>query len=153
MTIDIVVPPSSLGPRRTGDLLCRALIDDGVDARLVDRPSGPLANVHLSNSSRGLLVPLARRRGCLVTLHDVVPRQPKIRPVVLPVLRRVLPRHRVLVHSHYAADVLRAQGIEQDIGIVPLAMPVEQQSPGAREAAHDELLAGSPRPRPRPWPP
>ena len=143
MTIEIVVPPSSLGPRRTGDLLCRALIDDGVDARLVDRPSGPLANVHLSNSSRGLLVPLARRRGCLVTLHDVVPRQRKIRPLVLPVLRRVLPRHRVLVHSRYAADVLRAQGIEQDIGIVPLAMPVEQQSPGAREAAHDELLAGS----------
>lgn len=146
MTVEIVVPPSSLGPRRTAGLLCRGLVDDGVDARLVDRPSGPLANVHLSNSSRGLLVPLARRRGCLVTLHDVVPRHPRIRPVMLPVLRRVLPRHRVLVHSRYAADVLRAQGIEQDIGIVPMVMPVEHQSPAAREAAHDELLAGSPGP-------
>ena len=141
MTVEIVVPPSSLGPRRAAGILHRGLVADGVDARLADRPSGPHANVHLANSSRSLLLPLARRRGCLVTLHDVLPRHPRVRPVLLPVLRRVLPRHRILVHSRHAADVLRAHGIDQDVGIVPMVMPVEP--PVDRAAARHQLLAGS----------
>lgn len=146
MTVDIVVPPSSLGPRRAADLLCQGLVADGVDARLVDRPGDGPANVHLSNSSRALLVPLARRRGWLVTLHDVVPRDRRARRLLVPVLRRVLARHRVVVHSRHAAHLLRAHGFGGEVGVVPLALPVSPPSPRDRLAARDELLAGSPGP-------
>jgi len=143
MSVEVAVPLSSIGPRRAADLLCTGLVADGVDAVLVERPAGPRANVHLSNSSRGLLVPLARRRGCLVTLHDVVPRDRRVRPFLQPVMRRVLDRHRVVVHSRHAADLLRAQGYDRPVGVVPLALPVVAPSPQARGAAHDELRAGA----------
>ncbi len=146
MTIDVAVPDGSVGPRRAADLLCRGLVEAGVDARLVARPHGSRANVHLSNSSRELLVPLARNRGWLVTLHDVVPRDRRLRTILLPVLRRVLARHRVVVHSRHAADLLHGYGIDQPTGVVPLALPVTPLPDGARPAAREELLSGSPGP-------
>lgn len=125
MTIDLVVPPDSLGPRRNAELLTRGLVARGIDARLVDHPRlGRRANVHLSNSSRSLLLPLARQRDCLVTLHDVVPRDRRLRRVLNPVQFRILRRHRVIVHSRHAADLLRDQGCSATVGVVPLALPV-----------------------------
>jgi glycosyltransferase involved in cell wall biosynthesis len=141
VTLDIVVPPSAVGPRRAADLIRRGLVGRGVDARLLDRPEGPRANVHLANSSRSLLLPLARRRGDLVTLHDVVPRDARVRPVIVPLMRRVLRRHHVVVHSRHAADLLRLRGFAPPVGIVPLANTVVPVSDADRARTRRELGA------------
>ena len=121
MILQIAVPSRSLGPRRAASHLAQALVADGFSARLVDRPGRDgRVNAHLSNSSRSLLLPLARRRGCLVTLHDVVPRDSRVRKSLSPVVLRVLRRHRVVVHSRHAADLLRENGFDEPVGVVPL---------------------------------
>ncbi|HEY6417299.1 MAG TPA: glycosyltransferase, partial [Acidimicrobiales bacterium] len=73
----------------------------------------------------------------------VVPRDRRARRVLLPILRRVLDRHRVVVHSRHAADLLHRHGFDQQVGVVPLALPVVALAPDARAGARDELLAGS----------
>jgi glycosyltransferase involved in cell wall biosynthesis len=141
--LQIAVPSTSLGPRRAASHLAEALVADGFDARLVERPGrdGRL-NAHLSNSSRSLLVPLAGRRDCLVTLHDVVPRDSRVRKALVPMLLRVLRRHRVVVHSRHAADLLRENGFDEPIGVVPLHLPVERPSDATRFAERSRLLRG-----------
>jgi glycosyltransferase involved in cell wall biosynthesis len=123
--LEVAALPKSLGPHRAADLLTRALSARGIDARLVEHPrAGGMCNIHLANSSRSFLATLARRRGCLVTLHDVVARNPRVRRALRPVMTSVLRRHRVVVHSRHAADLLRGIGNRGDIGIVPLVCPV-----------------------------
>jgi glycosyltransferase involved in cell wall biosynthesis len=141
--LQIAVPPRSLGPRRAASHLADMLEADGFSVRLVDHPGHDgRVNAHLSNSSRSLLLPLARRRGCLVTLHDVVPRDSRARKALSPVVLRVLRRHRVVVHSRHAADLLRASGLEAPVGVVPLRMPVEPPTEDVRLAERARLLAG-----------
>jgi glycosyltransferase involved in cell wall biosynthesis len=123
--LEVAALPRSLGPHRVADLLAHSLSERGVDARLVEHPQARgMCNVHLANSSRPFLALLARRRGCLVTLHDVVARNPHVRRALQPVVTTVLRRHRVVVHSWYAADLLRGIGYRRDVGIVPLVNPV-----------------------------
>jgi glycosyltransferase involved in cell wall biosynthesis len=143
MILQIAVPPRSLGPRRAASHLADVLTAAGFSARLVDHPErdGRL-NAHLSNSSRSLLLPLARRRGCLVTLHDVVPRDSRARKALTPVMLRVLRRHRVVVHSRHAADLLWENGFDDPVGVVPLRLPVEQPPEDVRLAERARLLGG-----------
>jgi glycosyltransferase involved in cell wall biosynthesis len=143
MILQIAVPPRSLGPRRAASHLADVLAAAGFSARLVDHPErdGRL-NAHLSNSSRSLLLPLARRRGCLVTLHDVVPRNTRVHKGLSPVVLRVLRRHRVVVHSRHAVHLLRENGFDEPVGIVPLRLPVEPPPEGVRLAERARLLRG-----------
>ena len=143
MTIQVSAPPTSLGPWRAARQLAELLAAHGVNARFVDRPrrTGRL-NAHLSNSSRSLLLPLARRRRCLVTLHDVVPRDPRLRATLFPVILRILRRHRVVVHSHHAAGLLRDLGFDDPVGVVPLFHSVTRPTEEARLAERARLLRG-----------
>lgn len=143
MILQIAVPSTSLGPRRAAGHLAEVLVSDGFDARLVERPGrNGWLNAHLSNSSRSLLLPLARRWHCLVTLHDVVPRDTRVRKALLPMLLRVLRRHRVVVHSRHAANLLRENGFDEPIGVVPLHLPVERPTDATRLAERSRLLRG-----------
>jgi glycosyltransferase involved in cell wall biosynthesis len=141
--LQIAAPSKSLGPRRAASHLAEALVADGFSAQLVERPGRDCrVNAHLSNSSRSLLLPLGRRRGCLVTLHDVVPRDSRLRKALSPIVLRVLRRHRVVVHSHHAADLLRENGFDESVGVVPLFHLVEVPTEGARLAERSRLLRG-----------
>jgi glycosyltransferase involved in cell wall biosynthesis len=141
--LQVAAPSRSLGPRRAASHLVDALVADGVRAQLVARPGRDgSVNAHLSNSSRSLLLPLARRRGCLVTLHDVVPRGTRVHSALSPVVLRILRRHRVVVHSHHAANLLRENGFDQPVGVVPLFHSVERPPDEARLAERSRLLRG-----------
>jgi glycosyltransferase involved in cell wall biosynthesis len=143
MILQIAAPSRSLGPRRAASHLADALVADGFRARLVDRPARDgRVNAHLSNSSRSLLLPLARRRGCLVTLHDVVSRDSRVRKALSPVVLRILRRHRVVVHSHHAANLLRENEFDDPVGVVPLFHAVERPTEDARLAERSRLLHG-----------
>jgi glycosyltransferase involved in cell wall biosynthesis len=143
MDLQIAAPSRSLGPRRVASYLAEALVADGFSARLVERPElGGRLNAHLSNSSRSLLVPLARRRRCLVTLHDVVPRSSGAHRALSPIVLRILRRHRVVVHSRHAADLLREIGFDDPVGIVPLCQHVDEPTEQARLAERARLLRG-----------
>ena len=123
--LEVAALPRSLGPHRVASLLTHSLNERGIGARLVEHPRARgMCNVHLANSSRPLLALLARRRGCLVTLHDVMARNPHVRRALQPLMTTVLRRHRVVVHSRHAADLLRGIGYREDVGIVPLVCPV-----------------------------
>lgn len=139
--LEVAALPKSLGPRRVAELLATSLADCGVDTRLVERPRARgMCNVHLANSSRSFLAMLAWRRGLLVTLHDVLARNPHVRRVLQPMLLRVLQRHRVVVHSRYAADLLHRIGYSEPVGIVPLVNPVIVPDDEARIDLRRSLL-------------
>ena len=141
--LQVAAPPKSLGPRRAASHLVDVLVADGVAAELVARPRRDgRVNAHLSNSSRSLLLSLARRRGCLVTLHDVVPRSTRLHTALSPVVLRILRRHRVVVHSVHAANLLRENGFDQPVGVVPLFHLVERPAEEARLAERARLLRG-----------
>jgi glycosyltransferase involved in cell wall biosynthesis len=141
--LQVAAPPRSLGPRRAASHLVDVLVADGVRAQLVARPGRDgRVNAHLSNSSRSLLLSLARRRGCLVTLHDVVPRSTRLDAALSPVVLRILRRHRVVVHSSHAANLLRENGFDHPVGVVPLFHLVERPAEEARLAERSRLLRG-----------
>lgn len=139
--LQVAAMPKSLGPRRVADLLADSLCARGVEARLVVRPGATgRCNVHLANSSRSFLAVLARRRGWLVTLHDVMARDPRVRRALQPVMTRVLARHHVVVHSRFAADLLRDVGYRGHLGVVPLVNPVVVPDEPTRLALRSRLL-------------
>lgn len=106
--VRIVAPAGAGGIRRSAEDLAAALGAIGVAAAVVDRAGGTgPAHFHYGNSCRSVLRQLARRRGDLVTVHDVVPRDRRLRLLVPPVAARVLGRHHLVVHSAHAADLLR----------------------------------------------
>lgn len=143
MTLQIAAPSRSLGPRRAASHLADVLAADGFSVQLVERPGhGGRLNAHLSNSSRSLLLPLARRRSCLVTLHDVVPRSSRAHRVLSPIVLRILRRHRVVVHSRHAADLLHENGFDDPLGVVPLFHLVDRPTEDARLAERSRLLRG-----------
>jgi glycosyltransferase involved in cell wall biosynthesis len=141
--LQIAAPSKSLGPCRAARHLADVLVADGFSARFVEYPrrSGKL-NAHLSNSSRSLLLPLARRQHCLVTLHDVLPRDARVRKALSPVMYRILRRHRIVVHSRHAAALLRDNGFDDPVGVVPLFHLVNQPTEDARLAERARLLRG-----------
>lgn len=116
----------------------------GVPVRVVAEPdgTGPV-NFHVGNSNRSLLPSLARRRGDLVTVHDVVPRGRWVRYLLAPAQARVLARHRVVVHSQYSADLLRRYVAHLEPLVIPLSHHVTrgQGSPGWRRDGSDRRVA------------
>jgi glycosyltransferase involved in cell wall biosynthesis len=101
--------PKSLGVVRYVDDLALALGDLGVNYRPAARPSAGLGiHLHLANSSRTVLWHAAGMRApYVVTVHDVLPRTPALRPcyrgAVYPLLRRAAA---TIVHSEFAAALL-----------------------------------------------
>lgn len=84
----------------------------------------PPAHVHLGNSSRRVLPALARRRGDVVSLHDVVPRHRGLRPWLGRMQARILRRHHVIVHTAHAADLLARVGGPAPVGLICHLAPV-----------------------------
>jgi glycosyltransferase involved in cell wall biosynthesis len=105
--------PKSLGVVRYVDDLAPAMGELGVDYRPAARPSTGLGvHLHLANSSRSVLLHAAGMRApYVVTVHDVLPRTPALRPcyrgAVYPLLRRAAA---TVVHSEFAAALLARLG-------------------------------------------
>jgi len=106
--VHIVAPRGAGGIRQSADDLAETLAAIGVDAVVGERPPAGPAHLHYGNASRPLLRFLARRRGDLVTIHDVVPRTRMLRAVLPRVSGPVLARHHLVVHSRHAAGLLAA---------------------------------------------
>lgn len=105
--------PKSLGVVRYVDDLALALGELGVEYRPATRPApGLSAHLHLANSSRNVLRHAAGLRApYVVTVHDVLPRTPALRPwyrrAVYPLLSRAAV---TIVHSEFAATLLAGLG-------------------------------------------
>src|SRR5205085_76237 len=107
--------------------LAAALAAEGVDYRPVSAPSpGTLAHLHLGNSSRRVVWQALRLPvPYLLTVHDVLPRSAALRlfyrACVYPLcIRRAAA---VIVHSHYAADLLTAEAGVDPARITVVAHP------------------------------
>jgi glycosyltransferase involved in cell wall biosynthesis len=130
----------SIGVAWYVDRLAGALAEIGVDYRPCARASrGSAAHLHLANSSRGVLWGAATSPSPLLTLHDVVPRTnallPGYRRLVYPLLRRAAV---TIVHSRFAADLLRRMGGEgKRVEVIP--HPVATFASLDREAARRAL--------------
>jgi glycosyltransferase involved in cell wall biosynthesis len=136
-TIALVAPPSSLGIRWYAGELTGSLIELGQPVRLVDRAQGRhRLHLHLGNSTRSLIPAAARAaRPGLVTVHDVVPRDQRLRRFSRLIVPPVLAGHQLVAHSRYAEDLLRSIGVRGQVHVIRC---------GARErrvpAADVELL-------------
>lgn len=149
-TIQLLAVPGSLGIRRHAEELATALRNMGQPARVAARLDGP-EPVHFDfgNASRSLLPSMARRRGDLVTVHDVVPRAGWVRYLLAPAQARVLARHHVVVHSQYSAQLLRRYVPRLQPLVIPLAHQVKKgqgsQDNGLRQNKSDRrvvIMAG-----------
>jgi glycosyltransferase involved in cell wall biosynthesis len=105
--------PKSLGVVHYVEGLALALGELGVDYRPAARPSAGLGvHLHLANSSRTVLRHAAGMRApYVVTVHDVMPRTPALRPwysrAAYPLLRRAAA---TIVHSEFAATLVAGLG-------------------------------------------
>ena len=123
-----VLDPRSVGVARYTRSLAAALVDEGVDYRLVGRRDPTrAAHVHLANSSRSLLLQSRRAAAAfLVTVHDVVPRTRALLPVyrVLAYPQVTLLAAAVVVHSAWAAVMLRRHaGQPRRLEVLPHPAP------------------------------
>ena len=124
-----VIDPDSVGVRTYTERLAEALAQLGVNYRPSERPvDGARCHIHLANSTRSVIPHAARqRRPFLLTVHDVVPRTPALRPlhraVVVPLCTRRASR--VIVHSKHAARLLaRTSTVAWDsVEVVPHPAP------------------------------
>jgi glycosyltransferase involved in cell wall biosynthesis len=113
---------SSIGVSRYCDRLANALAELGVDYALEERPvRGRSAHFHVANSSRHAILHARRASRYLVTLHDVLPRtrllEPAQRALVYPVVSRA---RATIVHSRFAADLLRSLGVRTErLEVIP----------------------------------
>jgi glycosyltransferase involved in cell wall biosynthesis len=142
MIVTAIRNEGSVGIERYVRHLADALDARGVEYLPSDRPQ-TANHWHLANSSRGAIVQAPRqRRPYVVTVHDIEPRTrlllPAYRRFVYPMV--VAHAARVVVHSAFAADLLRRH-IDlppSRVEVVPHAAPV----PRVRDrAAARELLA------------
>jgi glycosyltransferase involved in cell wall biosynthesis len=142
-----VAPPRSLGIRWYAQTLVTAMRADGLDLRLTDRaPGRERLHLHLGNSTRSLIpAVMVARRPALVTVHDVVPRDPRLRPPWRVIAPRLFAGHRLIAHSQYARSMLRGLGVAVPVDVVRLAV-AEQRLPAERMAAARAELAPDGRP-------
>lgn len=125
--IGAVRSPRSVGVVWYVDRLTGFLSELGVDYRPCERPlRGFPAHLHLANSSRRVIWNTATAPSPIVTVHDVVPRTrallPWYRRFVYPLLRRATV---TIVHSRFAADLLRRAGGEQRrVEVIPHPAPI-----------------------------
>lgn len=111
----------SVGLRAYCEDLATALGQAGVTAELAERPSAAAAGLHfhLSNSTRHLIRHIALApKPSPVTVHDVVARDPRVRPFLAPVVVAALRGHRAFVHSRHAEEMLRAIGFRGSIDVI-----------------------------------
>jgi glycosyltransferase involved in cell wall biosynthesis len=123
LTVKAALNETSLGVARYSERLRVALNPHGIDYRLAPRPGrGGIAHLHLANSSRGVLASLAVRRApTIVTLHDILPRDPRLgvfyRRIVHPLLARRADI--IIVHSRYAATLLSQTCHHRQVELIP----------------------------------
>ena len=135
--ISVVAPPGSLGIRWYAQSLVAAMRADDVDVRLADRaPGRERLHLHLGNSTRRLIpAAIVARRPSLITVHDVVPRDPRLRKPWRLVAPRLFAGHRLIAHSTYARSLLRGLGVRAPVDVVRLAINERRLS--------EELLAAT----------
>jgi glycosyltransferase involved in cell wall biosynthesis len=129
--------PSSVGVARYCGRLADALSSLGADYEPAARPlPGRETHFHLANSSRRTIPQALRTKRFVVTLHDVAPRTralvPLYRSLVYPhVVERAAA---VIVHSQFAAGLLRELGVEaRRVDVIP--------HPATRPASFDRARA------------
>lgn len=128
MNLAIVTSESSVGLWWYGRQLVAALNDRGHRAQIAARPgyAGTLNHFQLGNSSRNLLRYIALSRNDVITLHDVVARNRSLRPWLAALQTPLLKRHRVVVHSEFAAEMLRGLKFTGRVFVVPLGVTVRR---------------------------
>lgn len=146
-TLRVVAPATSLGLWWYAGDLTRTVRASGLPAELVESAWRPeRAHWHLGNSSRGLIPWIATSGGRhVVTVHDVIPRDPRLRRPWSAVAPHLLRRHAVVVHSQHALGMLRSLGVRSDAHVVPLAVD-EVRLPDEQVAQWRAGLAAAGRP-------
>lgn len=140
--IAVVAPEGSLGIGRYARDLAAALVEAGLDAATATSlgPSGSHDHAQLGNSTRGLLPPLATHSApLLVTLHDVVPRDPLARAALSWPQARILSRHRVVVHSRHAAELAARLGLREPADVVRFGATERRLPEDRRDGVRSEL--------------
>ena len=134
-----VVDPRSTGIRTYAEHLHEALALAGFDYELSRRSRlGAGAHFHLGNSTRALLPDMLRRREpFVVTLHDVLPRLPVLRPLYRALLLPAVLRRAscVIVHSEHAAELLTTNAFGRPpsrLEVIPHAAPTPSEASRAR---------------------
>lgn len=131
--VHMVSVPASAGIWRAADQMASAVRLAGRPADVVDRAATERNHFHLGNSTRGLVLPMARHVGSVVTVHDAIPRNPWVRRTLSPLQARFLRRFHVVTHSRHAADLLTAAGWRGEATIVPSLLPIGEIDPTAVE--------------------
>lgn len=119
-----VAPEGSVGIHQYAKRLVTAVRECGIECDLCARGGrdGRHAHFHLGNSTRVLYGDIMRAtRPSVVSLHDVIPRTPALRPILIPFQVRLLGPHVVIVHSRFAEDLLRQQGFRGECHVAHLA--------------------------------
>lgn len=139
--ISVVAPPGSLGIRWYGESLVAAMRADGVNVRLADRaPGRERLHLHLGNSTRALIpAVIVARRPSLITVHDVVPRDPRLRRPWRVIAPRLFAGHRLIAHSTYARSLLRGLSVRAPVDVVRLAITERRLSADLLAATRAEL--------------
>ena len=117
----------SIGIARYAAALGDALVRHGISYDLANRHTGGPAHFHLANSSRALLR-RERRPGApfVVTVHDVTPRTPTLRPLYRALAYPQVARYAAaaIVHTTLAADMLvREAGRPTRLEVIPHPAP------------------------------
>lgn len=107
-----------------------------------ESPTTEAAHFHLANSSRSVVRYTAVRRSpYAITVHDVVPLMALLRPISRALIHPAATKRAgvVIVHSTYAADMLRSvvPGLRRPIEVIHFGTP--QGPASSREAARRAL--------------
>jgi glycosyltransferase involved in cell wall biosynthesis len=143
MIVSGIRSSGSVGIERYTRHLSAALRAEGIDYRCVERPARAHAvHFHLANSSRrALLQAPSRRDRYVVTVHDVEPRTKALAPLYAHVAYPLVVARaaKVIVHSEFAADLLRRHIALRDgrLTVIPHAAPTPRIAD--RAAARAEL--------------
>jgi hypothetical protein len=118
-----LAPDSSIGIRNYAQNLSAALSQLGIHSHVEGSPTAnarqPQYHYHFGNSTRrGLLWLATTRQRCVVTIHDVVPRNRRLRKGFARWQIALLGRHILIVHSQYAADMVRRLNRSAGVHIV-----------------------------------
>lgn len=104
---------------------------------------GHLWHLHYGNSARATLYALLRSKDrSVVSVHDAMPRDPRIRSTLRELQTRALNRHRVIAHSQHAKSLLADQGVSADIAVVPLLLPPAPVERAAVDQLREEWQTG-----------
>ncbi|EIE02350.1 glycosyltransferase [Leptospira licerasiae] len=123
MTIELISPKNSLGITRYCKDFESIFKSKGINVKLLQKPSSPdsFAHFHIGNSGRELLgFAFRHREKAIVTMHDVVPRQPVLRFFTKHMQLFFLRKHKLVVHSEYAKRLATRIGYDKPIEVIPM---------------------------------